>query len=319
MKIHYIEHKDINKEKWDYCIETACNGRIYAMSWYLDAVADYWDALIVSDYEMVFPLTYRKIFGLKILHQPFLAQQLGIFAQNALSHEIIREFLKAIPKKFLLGELHLNAGNNILSNKKFPVKQGINIELDIRHSIETIKEEYSSSNKRNLKRSYKNNIQIREGANYRRIIDTFRAKKGKEYNLSESCYNTTYNLFEVITKRKQLIVYDAYSEEGTFVAGLVVSPFKNQMIALFLGSSPDSYKIYANHLLFDHAIEKAAQSKEIFDFEGSNTESLAFVYHGFGGKTVPYPIVTISNVPKFIVKVFTLLRNLKRKPSNKKA
>ena len=161
--------------------------------------------------------------------------------------------------------------------------------------------------------SYFFNALIKEGSDFRRIVDAFRDKKGKEYGVHQNCYNVAYKLYDAIQKKGELIVYDAYSEEGTFVAGLILTSFKNQMVALFLGSTPDSYKVYANHPLFDYAIEKAAETKEVFDFEGSNTESLAFVYHGFGGKTIPYPEVAIYNIPKFIVKGIFMLKNLLRK------
>ena len=319
MKIHYIEHKDINKEKWDYCIETACNGRIYAMSWYLDTADECWDALIVGDYEIVFPLTYRKIFGFRFLCQPIFCQQLGIFAQTDLSHEIIMAFLKSIPKKFLFGKLHLNSGNKIQSIKQFPIEHRVNIELDIRPSIKEVREKYIRNNKRNINKAKKSSVYIRKGVDFERIIQTYKLNLGdSRFNVHSSLYKTVNKVFTILKENGNLAIYDAYIDD-IFVAGIVLSSFQNKTISLFLGCNKEGYQISAGHFLFDYAIENASQTKEIFDFEGSNTESVAFVFHGFGGKTVPYPIVTISNVPKFIVKVFTLLRNLKRKLSNKKA
>ena len=39
---------------------SSCNGFSFALSWYLDASCDNWDALIADDYTAVMPLPYRK-------------------------------------------------------------------------------------------------------------------------------------------------------------------------------------------------------------------------------------------------------------------
>ncbi len=45
-------------------MDEAFNGLIYAKSWYLDIVADQWDALVENDYEKIFPLVHRKKYGI---------------------------------------------------------------------------------------------------------------------------------------------------------------------------------------------------------------------------------------------------------------
>ena len=59
-QIKYLQHKEIDKAKWDACIEQAPNGLIYSYSWYLDAMSKHWDALVLKDYEAVMPLTWNK-------------------------------------------------------------------------------------------------------------------------------------------------------------------------------------------------------------------------------------------------------------------
>ena len=313
MKIYYIKNKAIDRKKWDNCVETAINGRIYAMSWYLDAADECWDALIVEDYEIVFPLPYRKIFGIKILCQPIFCQQLGIFAKETLSHETIIEFLKEIPKKFLFGKLQLNAGNKIQSSKEFPVEYRVNIELDLQKSIEEIRKEYIRNNKRNINKANNNNINIKDGTDFDRIIQTYKLNLGdKRFNVHSSLYKMANKIFISLKERKNLTIYDAFIDDD-FIAGIVLSSFRNRTIALFSGCSEKGYQVAASLFLFDYAIGEASLNKEIFDFEGSNTKSVAFVFHGFGGKTVPYPEVTIYNIPKFIVKGIFMLKNLLRK------
>ena len=60
--VSYLQNKDIDKIKWDKCIDTASNGLIYAYSFYLDTMAKHWDALVMNDYEAVMPITWNKKF-----------------------------------------------------------------------------------------------------------------------------------------------------------------------------------------------------------------------------------------------------------------
>ena len=59
-KITFLHNKEINREKWDDCIEHALNSKVYAFSWYLDVVADDWNCLVYGDYELVFPIVIKK-------------------------------------------------------------------------------------------------------------------------------------------------------------------------------------------------------------------------------------------------------------------
>ena len=110
--IQFLEHKNIDKKKWDDCIQHASNGIVYANSWYLDIVSPGWNALIADDYSTVFPLTWKKKYGFYYLHQPFFTQQLGVFSnQKNITEKTIQEFLDAIPGQYRLIEIQLNTEN----------------------------------------------------------------------------------------------------------------------------------------------------------------------------------------------------------------
>ena len=80
--IRYIKRKAINISKYNHCISTASNSKIYARSEYLDTVAENWDALVFDDYKAVMPLVWKSKFGLKYVYPPCWTQQLGIFYKN---------------------------------------------------------------------------------------------------------------------------------------------------------------------------------------------------------------------------------------------
>ena len=75
LHIQYLSHDEIDKPKWDRCIDEAPNGLIYSYSFYLDHMAKHWDGLVLSkgphsdnDYEAVMPLTWNKKYGLHYLY-----------------------------------------------------------------------------------------------------------------------------------------------------------------------------------------------------------------------------------------------------------
>ena len=109
--ITYLKNSEIDKTKWDECLQSAKNGLIYGHSFYLDRMADNWDALILDDYKAVMPLTWRRKIGVRYLYQPFLTAQLGVFGKN-INTDILNQFLDAIPPSFKYWDIYLNPANN---------------------------------------------------------------------------------------------------------------------------------------------------------------------------------------------------------------
>ena len=94
--VKYLRHTEIDRTRWDLCIENASFETLYPYSWYLDLVSNDWEGLVKGDYEMVMPLTRTKKFGFNFLLQPILAQQLGIFSKNQPDSSEIIDFIEAV-------------------------------------------------------------------------------------------------------------------------------------------------------------------------------------------------------------------------------
>src|SRR5512133_3076648 len=109
--IHHLRHQDIDKKKWDNCINTAVNRLPYALSWWLDCVSGGWEALVMDDYKALMPLPCKKKLGFEYLVQPFYTQQLGIFADDDKILSDTNQFLKEIPSKYRLVQMQLNDSN----------------------------------------------------------------------------------------------------------------------------------------------------------------------------------------------------------------
>jgi len=110
-QLKYISSNEIDNIKWDRCIDESLNGIVFAYSWFLDSVCSSWDALILNDYEAVFPVTRYSKFGIHYFFNPIFALQLGVFSKNVISEEVMLAFIKAIPSKIKLIDIQLNFGN----------------------------------------------------------------------------------------------------------------------------------------------------------------------------------------------------------------
>ena len=131
--IKYITHQQIDKTKWDECIQQSLNPLIYGYSWYLDQSAPNWDALVLDDYEAVFPLTHGRKYFINYLYQPLITQQLGLFYKNLIGAEELENFIKAIPKKFRFVDIALNEAN-YFESENISIKKRKNYLLDLEKS-----------------------------------------------------------------------------------------------------------------------------------------------------------------------------------------
>ena len=109
MSIKYIHREHLDEEKYNQCIDTSLQSKIYAFSWYLDIVCDNWDVLVLDDYEAVMPIPWRKKYGIKYVYPPFWVLQLGVFSNEVIDEN---EFLTPLFNKFKFVELRMNTHNN---------------------------------------------------------------------------------------------------------------------------------------------------------------------------------------------------------------
>jgi len=92
--ITYLTRDHLDVEKYDRCISNAINSRIYARSWYLDAVTkDRWDVLVLDDYVAVMPLPKRRKFFLNYIYLSPWSQQLGVFSTGTIDSRLVKQFI----------------------------------------------------------------------------------------------------------------------------------------------------------------------------------------------------------------------------------
>jgi hypothetical protein len=293
--IRYLKQEQIDRIRWDSCIEQADNSLIYPASIYLDHLADHWDALVLHDYEAVMPLPWRKKFGLKYCYQPFLTAQLGVFGKKV-DAAMVDQFLKAIPSQFRLVEFSLNYGN-LLQLKDFQLYERTNYVLDLRPSYETLSRTYRENVQRNIQKSIKYGCTVSNAVSIESVIDLAQQQDERR---AESDYSNFKQLYTTLQNKGDAVCYGISGPNGELIASAAFLFSHERAYYLLVGNHPNGRTLGASHALIDAFIRDHSGQNLLLDFEGSDIRNIAFFYAGFGAKEEKYPAVKLNRLPWFI-------------------
>ena len=301
LKISYLPQAEIEKQKWDHCIETAGNGLIYAYSWYLDAMSKNWDALIMNDYEAVMPITWNKKYGIYYLYQPFFAAHLGVFGNN-LSPEIVQSFLKSIPARFKYWDFCLNE-KNLFTLPGFTMYERSNYILSLQKTYEELTLHYAKSHLRNIRRAKDAGNIVKKNIPVNDVIFLAKEQSKKYSPVTNKDYENLSGLFTILHKKNMAITYGVYSPQQQLVASCSWFFSHNRAYYILVGNHPNGRTSGASHLMIDHFIQEFAGKKMLLDFEGSDIKKLAWFYKSFGATEEKYPGIRLNKLA-YIIKLF---------------
>lgn len=306
--IKYLQNHEISKTKWDACIKESVNGMVYPNSWYLDIVAEDWEALVEDDYERVFPLTTGKKWGIDYLYQPVFSQQLGLFSKSVLSEETVGNFLDSIPSKYKFIEINLNTFNKV-DSEKYNIQEWHTYELDLINSYGHIHKNYSTNLKRNLKKAGQANLSLVKNIKPDEIIKLFRDNRGKTItSLLDDDYVKLHRLSYQGIYKGIINAYSVYTENNQLCAAVIFVKSKSKIIFLFSGLSEEGKKCNAMAFLINSYIKEHSQQNLTLDFEGSNDPNLARFYKSFGSKLCTYPHIKINRLPIYLNLPFQIIK-----------
>ena len=288
--IRQVEHTQINKEKWDVCIQQSCNESICVYSWYLDAVCDNWSAFILNDYEAVFPIAKKAKFGIHYLYQPFFVRYFGIYSTAPLSSKLVTEFLELICSTYRNLDFNLheltpdfsNVTTGVLKTKR--QFQYLNIAAD----YETTYKNYSENLKRNLKKAAKQRYHVTNDITPEEIVELFKKTKGTELTEFQPYH---YHLLLVLMKssleKKSGQTVAVYKDNDLCAAAFFMKSNK-RFTYLKSGVTAEGKQRGAMHFLIDHFIRENTGNGYTLDFGGSSVESVARFYKSFGARDCVY-------------------------------
>lgn len=298
-QILYIQQAAIDKNKWDECIERSPNGLIYGYSWYLDAMADQWDALVLNDYEAVMPLTWNKKYGIHYLFQPFFCASLGVFSKNTITSNLVKEFLLHIPSKFKYFDIYLNH-QNLFSIEEFPFTRRINYVLSLEQSYEVISDSYRENLKRNIKKAEKGKLIVKHEIELDEILALAKETMHRVSSITDEQLNRFKKVFAAAEVKQRAETIGIYSITNELVASAAFLYSHNRWYYILVGNHPNGKTSGASHYLIDRFILKHAGTPALLDFEGSDIRNLAFFYSSYGAAEEQYPALRMNRLPKLL-------------------
>ena len=297
-QIKYLQHNEIDQRKWDACIANAPNGLIYCYSFYLDCMANHWDALVLGDYDVVMPLTWNKKYGFYYLYQPAFTASSGIFGKN-LNESLIDDFINAIPQKFKLIEISLNYGNIFSSPPPFLVRSS-NYILPLDKSYEELYKSFRENHKRNIAKALQLGCNVNKEISIVEIIRLNQEQLKHVDGTKPGDYPNFRKLYELLKTKGQAKTYGIIDSKNKILASAVFFFSHNRAYYIMVGNHPDGKTIGASHALIDAFIKDHAGQNWILDFEGSDIRNLAFFYEGFGATFEIYPVLNINKLPWYV-------------------
>lgn len=313
-----------NREKYRQFCEQEPTIPIFSQAWWLDAVArESWDVCIVEkngNIEASMPYVLKKKYGLKLLTQPQLTQNLGpwIRPNNAkyskqLSREkdLMEALIKQLPHYHYFNQSWHYTNTNWLPFywRGFEQTTRYTYVIEDTRDIERVLSDFEHSKRKNLKKS-ESIIEVRYDisaeefyANHRMTLKQQGSDISYDLNLFKRIYDEGY-------KRNQAKTIAAYDCDGNLHAALFI--IWDGMSAYDLISTIDpNYRTYgAATVLVRDMIKYTSQFVSKFDFEGSMIEPVERSFRQFGAKQTPY--FALSHRPcRWLNTVLSLKKALK--------
>ncbi|OBW43058.1 hypothetical protein AB670_00601 [Chryseobacterium sp. MOF25P] len=295
--IRRLKYNEIDFEKYTQCLESSAQRKYSATRQFLDISSDKkWELLVYGDYEAVMPVPYVFKSKIKIVHNPMLCQQLGIFSKED-NVEINERFLNFLEKNYLIRIYSFNEFNHFKTSLKSKKNY-----LIPPNDHETVYGKYSPKRKRKLrldedvvKNSEIKNISFSQAESF--IKENFLgADKEEDIDLFISIFK---NMFEA-----NCLNFSAFYLHKKII-NIVVTYFDDLTVAL-LGTFNDKelVKVSGASTLIDNCIKENISTK-IFDFEGSELPNVEEFFRGFRPELRPYHLIEYSK-KKIIKKLLSL-------------
>lgn len=278
--VRIVRHKDINKKKWDHCLQNSRQERVYAYYDFLTQnIGNRWFGLVFGDYDAIMPITLQRKYGfLTHIAQPNFCQQLGVFSKVELDQDLFQSFMKMLDKKLIFKTHYFfNASNTPFLNQH---KKRPNFILNLHQNYHNIYDGYKEDLKRNIKKAEKNRLIWEENISVGACTNMYEKTHGRHYA------NLDYAFFNRIKKNTQIKMHQiGVKKENELLAVSIILQDNGRLYYLLGAPSVKGRKLGALPFLIDRLIKKFSEKKIFLDFEGSQIPSVANFYQKFGTQT----------------------------------
>lgn len=276
--IKAINRGKLDAQAYDDCISRANQSKIYARSWYLDAMSDDWYALVQGNYEAVMPLPIRRKLAFSYVYQPFMVQQLGVFPSS--DHD------EAFYKMAVSRHMHFDYTFKSTSSKSLHHTPLINLTLPITGDLDLIKTNISTNRKRDLKKAEKHNFDWRDFDDWSKVESLIsEALKSGLYGHALPAIQKLYTAEKSAGAIRAAGVY--HQNECVFFI-LYGLDLRRIYYLLPLPLTPAAQEMGVATWSIIHLMKRYSDQYSLFDFEGSAVPGVRKFYESFGSTVEPY-------------------------------
>ena len=285
--IRRLEYDEIDFVKYQKCLENSEQRKYSVEKIFLDTTSqNNWDLLVYGDYDAVMPIPYIVKWGFKIVVNPRLTQQLGVFSLKD-SKEINEQFLAFFKKNYRIWYYAFNDQNEFVTSlkrrKNFLISSG---------NYEEVRQRYSPKRKRKLRLNpgVIEFSEIRDHIKFQEV-KTFIKKNmmGVEKQKEIEAYVFILESFYM----KNLIDFYGFYFKDELINLVAIYQEKYASVLLGTYNVKELVKLNGASNLIDYAIKKNIEHK-LFDFEGGDFPHLEEYFRGFRGEMKTYPVIENS-------------------------
>ncbi len=272
---------------YDKCVSSSPNGLVYALSWYMDIVCPEWEVLATEDFSTVMPLPVTRSFGRKIIKQPPLAWQLGVFSTRIPSPEIVEFFLRSLPPGYRLKKLCLNKFNVMASYRTRLLNTA---ELDLIRPYPLIQSRYGPALKKSLENSdaqslsYVNNISVNDMLMFAYKLDRFNRRRlnPKEISLLRLIATNAIRF-------RSGQIGAAYDVHNNLIATVLFLIFKGRASILYASASSEGMACKGIEYIIDRFIEMNAEENIVLGVDNPHDKNLLEMLGNYGSAISNFP------------------------------
>jgi len=308
-RVAYIPGDQIDRERWDRCLEAAVNGNIGGFSWFLDIMSPGWGGLVKGDYDYVMPVPVARRFGINYLLQPRFIQQSGVFGMISPDTATVCMFLNALPNEISVIDYHFNEQNSLPSG--LDVEMRTNFLLKTDKPYEELKLAYNHNLLRKLRKSVHSGFHIIKNNKPEPLIKLFKEENGKRFSfLKDKDYMKLALVIQACIQRDKAQVWSVYNSKNDLCGGAIWLFSHDRAVLYFSVQGKNENAGGALAWLIDSFISENATSGILLDFEGSVHPGLARFYGSFGSEAHFYSRLKINHLSPFLKFVYSFYRKL---------
>ncbi|HRN92531.1 MAG TPA: GNAT family N-acetyltransferase [Ferruginibacter sp.] len=295
--IRHLSYEAIDQQRWDACIDDAAHPLVYAYSFYLNAMAGRWNALVLNDYEAVMPIPCRKKLGIQYVYQPAFIQQLGIFGHATDSPLLTDAFIQTLMHHYRFAECTLNFANPISQHEQYEVQFRNNYIKNL-HQPEPEFMHSSPYMQKRYRRAKKNELTYEISYDYASVIVLYKSLYHKRLPaFSEDDFRNFHRVCAHLQSIGRPPLIRLCKQEGSIVAALLLIEWNKRLYNLVSCLLPEGKKRLANYYLYGKCVEEFSGHGYTLDLEGSDEPGIGFFYEKLSDQHQPYPFIRFNHLP----------------------